>query len=229
MAKNSTIDDLIEKYLDGTISEAERELFDQRLKNEPVLSEKLSQRILIQKSWLKSAQHNQVKQHISRLIKIEKQRLKSDSRIWLVAASLIVLFGISSLLIFQNSQKQNDREFLAWSKNPNKNFRITQGQQNEVKKYGALDSTRIHKEMADQDYLPANGAVFQVTDTIIFRWPVTSLKEKLVIFDDNWSKVKEVLLPKSVMEYRLNPSTLKSGIYTWILPPDKLRYQFSIK
>ena len=229
MAKNSTFDDLIEKYLDGTISEAERELFDQRLKNEPVLSEKLSQRILIQKSWLKSAQHNQVKQHISRLIKIEKQSRKSERRIWLVAASLIVLIGISSLFIFRNNQNQNDREFLAGNKNPNKNFRISKGQQNEVKKYGIIDSTRIHKSIADQSYLPANGSIFQVTDTIIFRWPVTSIKEKLLIFDENWSKVTEVPLQKSVMEYRLNPSTLKPGIYTWILPPDKLRYQFSIK
>jgi len=229
MAKNSTIDDLIEKYLDGTISDEERELFDQKLKTEPILSEKLSQRILIQKSWLKSAQHNQVKQHISRLINIEKRNQKSERRIWLVAASLIVLIGISSLLIFRNNQNQNDRDFLAESRNSNKNFLITKGQQNEEKKYGVIDSTRIHKSIEDQNYLPANGSIFQVTDTIIFRWPLTSIKEKLLIFDENWSKVTEVPLAKSDMEYRIKPSTLKPGIYTWILPPDKLRYQFSIK
>ena len=53
MTELSKYNDPIESYLDGTLSAAERDLFDEQLKSDPVLGEKLSERIMLQKSWMK--------------------------------------------------------------------------------------------------------------------------------------------------------------------------------
>jgi len=231
MEKNSSYDDLIEKYLDGTLSDVERELFDERLKTDTILSKKLSDRLMIQKSWIKVAQRSQVKQHINRLISIEKQDQKWRRNTWLVAASLSLLIGISSLLFLRHNQYLNDREFLAKSKsnNKDKSDKIVQGQQNEIKKYASIDSLNINKTVSGKQYLPTDGAIYQVTDTIVFIWPGTLLKERLVIFDERGTKVAEVPLQTGDIEHKLLPLTLKPGSYTWNITPNELNYKFIIK
>jgi hypothetical protein len=228
MAKSSEYD-LIEKYLDGTLSTPERKLFDERLKTDPILFEKFSDRIKLQKSWVKIAQYNHVKQHISRLIHLEKQNQKSRTNNWLVAASLIVLIGISSVIFVRYNQNGSDRDFLANGKssNSNKGELIVEGQKNEIKKYGSADS--IRKVIDIQPFLPKEGTVFTATDTITFSWPATPLKEKLVVFDENWIKVVDVKLQKGITEYKLAPQRLKPGAYTWILTPNSSKYQFTIR
>ena len=84
MQRNSEYNDLIERYLDGSLTDAEEVLFEERLKNDPILSKMLSSRIMIQKTWVKDGQHKQVKAHINHLITIEKQDHKSRSNTWLV-------------------------------------------------------------------------------------------------------------------------------------------------
>ena len=231
MQRNSEYNDQIERYLDGTLSATEKVLFDERLKVDPILSKMLSSRIILQKTWVKDGQHKHIKAHINHLINIEKQDHKSRSNTWLVAASLIVLLGIGSLFFVQHTQNQNDREFLAGDKilNRDKSEKFIQGQQNEIKKYGSADSVETNKTGADNLYLPADVSVYQASDTISFTWPATIIKERLIIIDEKGSKVAEVTLEKDAVEYKLLPSTLKPGSYTWTLPPNALKYQFSIR
>jgi len=231
MQRNSEYNDLIERYLDGTLSATEKVLFDEKLKADPILSKMLSSRIMLQKTWVKDGKHRQVKEHINHLINIEKQDYKSRSNTWLVAASLIVLLGIGSLFFVRHAQNQNDREFLSGGKslNKHKSEKFIQGQQNEIKKYGSVDSVETNKKVADNRYLPADRSVYQASDTISFIWPATVIKERLIIFDEKGSKVAEVPLKTYAVEYKLLPSTLKPGSYIWTLPPNELKYQFSIR
>lgn len=231
MQRNSEYNDLIERYLDGTLTDTEEVLFEERLKTDPILSKMLSSRIMIQKTWVKDGQHKQVKAHINHLINIEKQEHKSRSNTWLVAASLIGLLGIGSLFFVQHTRNQNDREFLAGDKilNRDKSEKFIQGQQNEIKKYGSVDNVETNKTVADSRYLPADRSVYLASDTISFIWPASIIKERLIIFDEKGSKVTEVTLEKDAVEYKLLPSTLKPGSYTWTLPPNELKYQFSIR
>src|SRR5665647_546645 len=168
MQRNSEYDDLIERYLEGTLSAVEKVLFEERLRTDSILSKMLSSRIMLQKTWVKDGQHKQVKEHINHLINIEKQDHKSRSNTWLVAASLIVLLGIGSLFFVRNTQNQNDREFFAGDKilNKDKSEKLIQGQLNEIKKYGSVDNVETNKTVADNRYLPADRSVYQASDTI---------------------------------------------------------------
>ena len=231
MQRNREYSDLIERYLEGTLTDTEKVLFEDRLKTDSILSKTLSTRIMLQKSWVKDVEQKQIKQHITHLINIEKQDHKSRSNSWLVAASLIALLGISSLFFVQHTRNQNDREFLSGDKilNKQKSEKFIQGQQNEIKKFGSVDNVETNKTVADNRYLPADRSVYQASDTIPFIWPATVIKERLIIFDEKGSKVAEVTLEKETVEFKLLPSTLKPGSYTWTLPPNELKYQFSIR
>ena len=142
-----------------------------------------------------------------------------------------MLLGIGSLFFVRHTRNQNDHEFLAGDKilNRGKSEKIIQGQQNEIKKYGSIDSVETNKTVEDNRYLPADRSVYHALDTILFIWPATVIKERLIIFDEKGSKVTEVTLEKDAVEYKLLPSTLKPGSYTWTLPPNELKYQFSIR
>ncbi|HZK97786.1 MAG TPA: hypothetical protein VFC67_26525 [Prolixibacteraceae bacterium] len=231
MQRNSEYNDQIERYLDDTLSATEKVLFDERLKADPILSKMLSSRIILQNTWVKNGQHKHIKAHINHLINIEKQEHKSRSTKWLVAASLIGLLGISSIFFVQHTRNQNDREFLAGDKilNRDKSEKFIQGQQNEIKKYGSVDSVETNKTVADNRYLPADRSVYRASDTILFTWPASVIKERLIIFDEKGSEVAELPLKTDAIEYKLLPSTLKPGSYTWTLPPNALKYQFSIR
>ena len=229
MAKNSTYDDLIENYLEGSLSEAERKDFEEQLKADQLLSEKLSERLIIQKAWIKVDQHDNVKRHIAQLIKIEKYEIKSRTTRWLAAASLILLISTSSVLFIRYNPKGDGQNFQAGNKGTagNKHELMVSGQKNEIRKFGSSDS--IQKISSVELYFPKDGTTFSSADTITFSWPAKSLKEKLVIFDENWNKVKEVKISKGVTEYKVAPQRLKPGAYTWILTPNSLKYQFSVK
>lgn len=231
MKKNSINDDLIERYLDHTLPRVERELFDERLKTDPTLSKELTDRIMLQKSWVKVTLHNQVKQHIGHVITIEKHYRKILSTRWLAAASLVVILGIGSLFFLQNNQNTKDREFLLSSKGINKDTgeKMIQGRQNEVKKYGSADSLVKYKTDVTKHYLPAENAVFNSADTIRFTWPANDRIMKLIIFDQRGLTVLEETIQTGLVEYKLLPSRLKPGTYTWTIPTDELKHQFSIK
>jgi len=230
MKKNSIDDDLIERYLDNTLPVVERELFDERLKTDPTLSKELTDRIMLQKSWVKVTLHNQVKQHIGHVITIEKLHRKILSTRWLAAASLVVIFGIGSLFFLQNNQNAKDREFLLSSKGMNKDNgeKMIQGRQNEVNKYGSADSIKFKTDVTKR-YSPADNAVFNASDTILFTWPANDMKGKLIIFDQKGVTVLEKAIPSGSVEYKLFPTRLNPGTYTWTLPTDELKHQFSIK
>jgi len=225
MTELSKYNDPIESYLDGTLSAAERDLFDEQLKSDPVLGEKLSERIMLQKSWMKIAQHKQVKQRISNLIKIEERQQNAKRTIWLAAASIIVIIGISSIFFFQKNR--NDSEYLTQVIKIKDSQIIIQGKRNEMQKFGSADT--IKNTIASQNCFPMDNAVFQTSDTITFSWPSNNIKEKLIIFDENWIKVSEIQLPKGVAEYKFIPANFKTGTYTWILTPNSVKYKFSIK
>jgi hypothetical protein len=231
MKINTINDDLIERYLDHTLPRVERELFDERLKTDPTLSKELADRIMLQKSWVKVTMHNQVKQHIGQVITIEKLHRKILTTRWLAAASLVVIVGIGSMFFLQNSQNAKDREFLLSSKGISKDIgeKMIQGQQNEEKKYGSADSLAKYKSDVTKRYSPADHAVFNTSDTILFSWPANGRTGKLIIFDQKELKVLEQPIQTGLAEYKLQPSRLNPGTYTWSMPADELKHSFSIK
>lgn len=231
MTKNSINHDLIERYLDNALPVVERELFDERLKTDPTLSKELADRIMLQKSWVKVTMHNQVKQHIGHVITLEKLHRKILTTRWLAAASLVVIVGIGSMFFLQNNQNAKDREFLLSSKGINKDNgeKIIQGRQNEVKKYGSVDSLVKYKTDVTKRYSPADNAVFNASDTILFTWPANDRIGMLIIFDQKGLRVLEKSIPAGSVEYKIIPKRLNPGTYTWTLPAGELKHQFLIK
>ena len=223
--------EIIEKYLEGTLSASEREDFEDRLKKDPKLSEELSSRQLIQENWVKATRKVEVRNHIRRVIKTEKSGLISRNLFWLsVAASFLIILGISSLYFYQRGQNVSDREFLSNGNNSLSKESFITGKQAEIKEYGSIEYAGENRNIAFNRLLPKNGAIYQATDTITFVWPAASFEneEPLIITDENGEKVVEIKLRNGAIGYKLLPSRLKPGTYTYILQPKALNYKFSI-
>ena len=224
MSKNNIYHDLIEKYLEGTLTVSERETFEEQLKTDPILSKELLNRKMIQANWVKAGEREQVREHIHHVIKTAKSRQVTRKMSWLMAAaSLLLVLGIGSLFFPQHNQNLKDHEFLLSSE------KLIQGQQNEAKKYGKVDSLVKNKTDFANRYSPADIAIFNTTDTILFSWPANNRIEKLIIFDQKGIRILEKSIQSSSVEYKLLPSSLKPGTYTWTLPTDEMKHQFLIK
>lgn len=230
MGKNSSYHDLIEKYLEGTLA-AECESFEEQLKTDPILSKELLNRKMIQTNWIKAAQREQVRRHIQHVIKTGKSSQISKTMSWLMAAaSLILVIGISSVFFSQRDQNKSDREFLSYGNNSNVGEAIIKGTPNEMKEYGSIDFANDNKSISYKRMLPDDGAIYQASDTITFIWPAASQEnnEPLVIFNEEGKKVVEIKLRTGDIGYKLLPSTLKPGTYTYFLRPKVLNYKFSV-
>jgi hypothetical protein len=230
MEKNEGLHDLIEKYLEKSLSTDELRLFEDQLKADPILVKELKIRQKIQESWIRASHKENVGKHIRDVIKSEKPASIKRNLIWLsAAASLILVLGLGSLLFFQRGQNLKDLEFISKG-NSNLEESIIKGQRSEIKEYGSVEFANDNKNATYQRLLPRDGAIYQASDTITFVWPAASFdnNEPLIILDEEGQRVVEITLKTGSIGYKLLPSRLKPGSYTYILRPKALNYKFSI-
>lgn len=233
MENSNIYDDLIESYLDNSLSVAEQESFEEKLKTDPVLAIEYAERIKIQELWVKAAQRDQLKKYVKKLFDdvIEEDKEVSRTRILnyvLIAATIILVIGVSSVFFFHGNPNGVNQEFANTGKTTDDNTeKFTPSQQNEIPNAGTLDTAKSEPSNKNL-FFPADGTTCHVSDTIRFSWPVEVKPEKLVISNNDGKKVMEVQLT-NVTEYKLAPSSLKQGSYKWSLLPDTTTYHFSIK
>jgi hypothetical protein len=232
MKNNKEEDSLIESYLDGSLAEEARIKFEKSITEDADLKRKFSARIALQEAWVKSAQHEDLKQHIKLLIMAEKHAHSAKRNTWLVAASLFILVGIGSLVISKNLKEHRNSELVLSIKAPVTDTKenILQGQKNTIKEYGSIDFSNENESILYNHKLPRNGSIYQASDTITFIWPsVSTQSEKpLLIFNNAGEKVIEIKLKNGDIGYKLMPSRLEPGNYTYVLEPRIKNYKFTI-
>ena len=206
--------DFIEKYLEGSLSENENIAFQQRLAKDAEFDDIYHKRKLLQESFIEATVRVNIKKAIRSAIAEEKRRSKTRQRIWLAAATLIILATFGSLLIYNSFNNMPENQF-ATEQNPSEkgDREATQRKSNNMEEYGNLDKV-VRKESVD-GFSPDEFTTLKANDTIIFNWPSSPNERYFAIYNDNGGLIKEETIEENSIGFKLLPGILKPGTYYW--------------
>ena len=207
--------DWIEDYLDGTLSEPEKEAFRERLAADPSFSALYEQRLKLQQTWKETEKYADVEDKVAGLIMSEKAAIRKRRNILLVAASLVAVIGIGSVLLFilpdRTTHKMQEAHIAADSA-------IQGPQQIGMPEYGKIDSVA---KMGTSEVIlisPALNAEFIKGDTINFQWRSPMEESELIIQNKvTGRQVFNIKIPEGEKAYRLATTNLPAGEYQWFI------------
>ena len=209
--KNTDNDnELIESFLDGTLNDQEKEAFLARLETDAALAKAFDERRLLQESYVEASKRIKLKKQIRSIVTEEKRRVSNQRKIWLAAASVILLATLGSILIYNARNKGTERQYAKEQASPDQ---AVQGKQYNMEEYGNMDV--VVRNAAVDDFFPDESTELKSTDTICFRWPSTLTERFLTIYNSKGQLVKKVTIKKKVKEYVLLPGILQPGVYFW--------------
>jgi len=211
MINNNDIQ-LIEDYLDGTLTGEELESVKERLNSDTPFRDAYEQRKKLAILWKEADEYQSTKQQIKDILKTGKRGilhyLKDNYYLYGIAASLLLLFGIYWFMIRQHNNGA-----------PNFNNQVAATsdtlmmQQDESRKYAKVGY--IHSLAS-----PTDNQQFSITDTLVFQWKTTRSGQTatFVIKDRAGSKTfvrKKVENTDSL--FVVEPGKLQPGSYKWFL------------
>ncbi|MGV8111530.1 MAG: hypothetical protein AB2L17_01360 [Lentimicrobium sp.] len=216
--------ELIERFLEGALSDDELVFFKKQLESDPEMAEVYRQRIALQELWVESTRRGMLKKQIGQVIAREKQSVRARRNIWLAAAAVVVLSVIGSLLIFNTRNTKPEEQYAAGQETP---LPATEGKQNQMNEYGNIDIVKPAKSV--DDFFPDEYTPLKSNDTIVFRWPSSMETRYLTIYNNKGELVKKVTIRKKVKEYMLLPGVLKPGIYYWKMMNDSTLIRITVQ
>ncbi|MBW6459773.1 MAG: hypothetical protein K0B08_04295 [Bacteroidales bacterium] len=218
--------DWIEDYLDGTLSEPEQEEFRERLVADPSFAALYEQRLKLQQTWKETEKYAVVEDKVAGLIMSEKTAIRQRRNILLVAASLVAVIGVGSVLLFilpdRTTHKMQEAHIAADSA-------IQGPQQIGMPEYGKIDSV-IKTDSYEITLLsPIDDNVFIVGETITFQWSASTGKSELVIKEKAGGRlVFNISLPEGKSEYMFETVSLTPGDYMWFVNDSLMVRHFMI-
>lgn len=226
--KKQLIDyDLIERFLDNSLNKEQRKSFDELLKSDKAFAEALANRRLLQKSYIEASKRIELKNKIHAVIIDEKRKTINQRMVWLAAASIAILLGIGSFFIFQ-PKPSLDNTTLAKQDSPPQEDILVSPNKHKIVEFGTADTLHQQSEIITT-FLPADGAVFNQTDTIHFSRPKTDVQNVLTIRDKNGLVVINATIIPGISEYKVIPYSLKPGKYTWGFSDENISHSLIIK
>ncbi|MFZ4546140.1 MAG: hypothetical protein ACOYN4_01825 [Bacteroidales bacterium] len=219
---------LIESYLEGSLTGKELADFNERIQSDSAFNNLFDQRKLIQESYIEATERNKLKKQIRSIVTNEKRKSSNQRRKYLIAASLISIMGIASFFLMQT--KHTSTPDLAKQEINYGTDEVISGNENRIVEYGSADTFNKQPDKPPISFLPPEGAIFRKTDTIWFFPPNATAENQLFITDKTGNIVKKVTLKPTQPDYRVLPDVLKPGTYIWYLSQDKtIKHSFKIK
>lgn len=212
MKTNNNYDELIERYLDGTLSDQEREAFMEKMNTDPELAEAVNEQTLLRENWAKAHNLKKTREEVAVAIKREKALKRRQILTWVAAASVMLLFAIPALFYFNNDSDQATKMAKGTHTDDSTQeiIRTPQFKQAEEKAaYGIADTLKL--------IAPIHNQKFSRKDSIIFRWtPALSDSTYIVIQNGKSDQTifKERILPDA-NHFQLEKDFLPVGEYTW--------------
>jgi hypothetical protein len=225
MKTQITDNDLIEGFLDGSLSNEQNAFFDERVKSDKAFVEALAHRQLLQKSYIEATKRIELKNHIRSIISDEKRKAANQRTFWLIAASITILVGIGSFLIFKPKQTLNN---IAKQDSLPQEDQLVSPNKTNIVEFGTLDT--LHQQNEDiKTLLPAEGAVFSQTDTILFSRQNVDVNEMLTITDKTGSVIFKTTIQSGTAKCKVLPFALKPGTYIWNFEHANISHTIIIK
>jgi hypothetical protein len=214
--------DLIERYIDGELS-PEIVSFRRKVEDDSEFRNLLESRNEMRDLWIRAKKVEATKAELKRIVHKKDSAKKgkvfilpgfiSQNKYYAIAAGLILLIGVISLLMLITNKSTNDAvahndKVHSYSvHNP-----MDQAYKGDKKTYEAANSKIVLLK-------PDNKALLTSHEQIIFQW--TGKGDSLVDFTILQSTNKLIVFTKKVRQgeqsFRLSPGTLKAGKYTWII------------
>jgi len=213
--------ELIERFLDHELSEAEHSSFMNRIDHDPEFARLVKLRNVLP-SLLKDADnYHNIREEVKSTLDFQGgKRLFFHNPVQMALAAVILLL-IATVVIFFVAREHGILPFIKNDNLVKKNDTLL------IQKKGGPD----FKAKKDIYYSPLNGSVFISSDKIIFRWkPVQDSTFQFMIFP------KEQTIPvyhKEIYPRQdsilLPPGTIKPGEYLWYIGDKKIKHSFIIK
>lgn len=215
--------DLIENYLDGTMSEKEICAFNERLLKNKEFAELFTNRQRLQSAYIKALENSELKRHIKTLIDHEKHKYSIRMYIWLAAATVFIFAGVGGLLLYQTEDSIKINKF-AKHENMSDEDKLVEPSKNRIKEYGSTHTLQFQNAKIAKD-----GMVLSQRDTILFTRENTDVEEILYLSDSTHTIVKQITLIEGTSVFKLLPHSLKSGTYYWCFSHEDITRFFLIE
>jgi hypothetical protein len=220
--------ELIERYLEDTLNEKDREAFNERIKTDNVFADTFKQRKLLQVAYIEASKRHELKKNIRSVVTDVKHKNANLRKVWLVAASFIILAGIGSIFLMQSKHASNNS--MAKQDSNLLEDEVVTGKKNQIEEYGSVDTFNKQSQRDIISFRPIDGSVFYLKDTIWFSLANMNSTDTLIIYNSSGSVSKRLTIQPGTDKYKLLPYILKPGTYTWNYSLNKsVTHSFSIK
>jgi len=199
--------ELIERFLDNELSEAERSSFLKRIDSDPSFARLIKLRNVLPDLLKDAENYQKIRGEVKSTLDLQGGKRLFFNNPAQMALAAVILLMIATVVIFFVANEHG----IVW-------FNKTDNLVNHN------DSLKIKKAdnppfKATQDFyrLPSNGSVFNASDQIIFKWEAahnTVLQFVIIPQDQNIIVYKKEIKPgqDSIL---LTPGTIKPGSYQW--------------
>ncbi|NCA77500.1 MAG: hypothetical protein EOM90_14300 [Alphaproteobacteria bacterium] len=213
--------ELIERFLDNELSEAEHSSFLNRIDHDHEFARLFKIRSVMP-SLLKDADnYRKIRKEIKSTLDLQSgKRVFFHNPTQMALAAVILLLIATVVILFV----ANENGIFPFNKTDNlaeKNDTLI------IQKKGGPD----FKASDDIFYSPLNGAVFNSSDKIIFKWkPVhDSTLQFLIFFREQTIPVYHKKINPGQDSILLPPGTIKPGEYQWYIADKNSKHSFTIK
>ncbi len=220
--------DLIERFLDGALSEDELDAFHQRLEEDQEFAQLVDLRKALPDHWRKAAEYEKTREEVGNALKLTAHKgiYRLNMIVLSIAASIVIVVGISIALIFgvgdrwfseedQPIVQQNDTVLTPEIDTPEEKAKIA------AYSSDSIQGIRL--------IYPKEGDSIKKTEAIIFKWEYqgdTTTTFYLILKESGIVHKAEV--KPGQQSFTLPTEIVKPGVYSWYLAKDILTRGFRI-
>lgn len=227
MNNHRTDTDWIEDFLEGTLDVAEEAEFKLKLESDPLFAKKYQQRLNLQEDWQASNDFQAEIKRVERIIRQKQDVNHLRRNIMLVAASVIIIAGIASILLFVVPHKTGQE--LQYTGTPADTMQKQGPQHIDIPKYAKSDSMKTSYGNVTLIF-PENNTIFVLGDSIRFQWKSDESNFLFVIKEkETRNQVLRENLPGNRKELIIGTEDFSPGFYSWFVNDSMLVRQFRIK
>jgi len=221
--------ELIERFLDKTLSEDEVDAFHQRLEEDPEFAQLVALRKALPDHWRKTAEYEKTREEVGNALKLTEHKgiYQLNMTVLSIAASIVILVGIAIALIFG----VGDRLF------SEDNQPIVQ--QNDTVLTPEIDIPEQKAKMAVyssnsiqgiQLIYPKEGDSIKKTEMITFKWEYQgdSATTFYLILKESGRIVFKASVKPRQQSFTLPTEIVRPGVFSWYLATDTLTRGFKI-
>lgn len=200
--------ELIEKYLDGSLSRDEEAAFEERLRVDSEFAFEFKKRQILQQAYVEASNRLVLKKQVQQILEKDVRTKKSKQYYWLAAASIVLMVGVGYLFYQQQFKTKDEIGFAT-------NQKVEDGsvtpQHNEIEEYGKVDKIESNKKTSQLK----DGTVLSSVDTIVLSRINCNRYDTLIITGYNGHSVVKYPIHIGSCLVKLNPKTLQPGSYYW--------------